>query len=530
MSLQWQLSRDVPVDTAALGQRLLPEGNLYRQIGDRFNELFPDESVFEAFHDVTGRGVIPRLLVALVTVLQMMEKVPDRVAAEWVVSRVDWKYALHLPLGFAGFHFTNLNHWRGLLAKNQDERLFFDELVNKLQAGGLIKNRGKMRTDSTHILAVVQRLGQMELVTESVRVALAATTEVASDWVEQTVPRGFQETYGERQHEYGLSGNEIHRRLVQAGKDGFWLLDQVDKSSPQVVRMLSEIEVLRKVLRQQFPAGSEHPPASKRPTGGQIIESPHDAEARRATKRSQSWTGYKAQVTETCDEDQPSLIVDIEVTGALENDSPELPKIQERLQEQGILPGEQQVDQGYMSGKNLVTSAARGVNLMGKPLADTQGPAGFRQGDFQIDESAQQATCPEGQTNKVWAEYKDPARGPSTIKIRFAATTCQQCACFGICTSSSQGRSLTLNPYREALETRRAEAKTAAFLTKLHIRAGIEGTISEAVRGYRLRFARYRGQARLRLQACFTAVAMNLRRLGRWWAHPRQRPVVSVVG
>jgi transposase len=529
MSLQWQLSREVPADIAEIGQRLLPKDNLYRQIGDRFNELFPEESVFDAFHDTAGRGVIPRLLLALVTVLQMMERVPDRTAADFVVSRLDWKYALHLPLGFTGFHFTNLNHWRALLEKKQDERVFFDELVHKLQAAGLIKNRGKMRTDSTHILAVVQRLGQMELVSETVRLALRATTEVASDWVEQTVPGDLQERYSERQREYGLTGDEVRRKLVLAGTDGFRLLDYVDQSAPQVVRVLSAIETLRQVLSQQFPAGPEQPPTSKRPTGGDIVESPHEAEARRGTKRRQSWTGYKLQITETCDEDQPRLIVEIEVTGALENDSPELPKVQERLEERGTLPGEQQVDQGYMSGKNLVTSAARGVNLMGKPLADTQGPEGFRQGDFQIDESAKRATCPEGQTSKVWAECKDPAGGPSTIKIRFDATTCQQCACFGKCTSSTKGRSLTLNPYREALETRRSEAKTEAFLTKLHIRAGIEATISEAVRRYGLRSARYRGRARLRLQAYFTAVAMNLRRLGRWWAQARPQAALAGV-
>ena len=73
------------------------------------------------------------------------------------------------------------------------------------------------------------------------------------------------------------------------------------------------------------------------------------------------------------------------------------------------------------------------------------------------------------------------------------------------------------------MHARRAEAQSEAFLEKLHLRAGIEGTTSELVRAHDLHFARYRGQARLRLQAYFTAVAVNLKRLARWWVQPRPK-------
>lgn len=77
MSLQWQLSRKVPKDTAEVGRAILKAGNVYRQIGDRFDELFPEEAVFASLYETQGRGAIPPLLMALVTVFQMLEKVPD---------------------------------------------------------------------------------------------------------------------------------------------------------------------------------------------------------------------------------------------------------------------------------------------------------------------------------------------------------------------------------------------------------------------------------------------------------------------
>jgi transposase len=521
MSLQWQLSRDIPADTAAVGRVILSQDNAYRQIGDRFDQLLPQESVFTPMYANTGRGAISPLLLALVTVFQMLEKVPDRVAAEMVRTRIDWKYALHLPLLYKGFHFTDLYAFRVRLLEHGQERLVFDQILARLKALGLIKPRGKMRTDSTHILAVVQRLTQLELVTESLRVALCAALEVAPVWCKQALPATFEEAYNQRQWQYGLSDSQVKSRLAQAGRDGFWFLAQIDQSAPEVVRQLPEVETLRTVLRQQFTQGPDGPPA-KRPTGRDVIESPHETEARYAKKRGQGWIGYKVQVTETCDDDRPHLIVDLEPTGALANDSPELPHIQARLEKQGTPPGEQYVDQGYMSAEHLVQSAAQGIRLMGIPLDDTQGRQGFRQADFRIDEGNQQAICPAGQSSTVWSQRSRCGAGPPAILVRFDAQTCQRCEFFGQCTTSPQGRSLTLNPYRAALQARRAEAKTEAFQKQLHLRAGVEATISELVRGHQLRSARYRRQAKLRLQTYFTAAAVNLKRTIRWLSQPVQ--------
>lgn len=520
MSLFWELSRQVPADTAALGQKLLKLDNVYRQIGDRFDTLFPREKVFAPMYSTGGRNGIPPLLLALVTVFQMLEKVPDRTAAEWVVSRIDWKYALHLPLDYTGFHFTDLYAFRQRLLAHGQERLVFDQLLMKLVALGLLKARGKMRTDSTHILAMVARLSQLELVGESLRVALVAASKVDATWVEETMPPAFQETYGQRRSEYGLSKLQVRERLVQAGQDGMWFLGQVDQHGPLAIQQLAEVAVLRQVLEQQFPQGPDQP-LEQRPMGGDVIESPHEPEARFGKKRGQGWKGYKVQVTETCDKERPALVVDLEPTGALDNDSPELPHIQRRLAEQELLPREHYVDQGYMSGKHLVKSADQGINLMGVPLSDTQGPDGFRQTDFEIDTEAQQAICPAGQTSNVWSLRRNPRGEQPSVLVRFHGPTCQACAFFGRCTSSPQGRSLTLHPHRLALLQRRAEAQTDAFQLQLNLRAGIEATISELVRGYHLRYARYRGMAKLRLQAYFTAVAINLRRLVRWWTKPQ---------
>ncbi|MET9868145.1 transposase [Streptomyces sp. NPDC006386] len=64
---------------------------------------------------------------------------------------------------------------------------------------------------------------------------------------------------------------------------------------------------------------------------------------------------------------------------------------------------------------------------------------------------------------------------------------------------------------RNAPEPERNERRAAGH------RAGVEVTISQGVRAFRLRRCRYRGLANARLQHQLTATAMNFHRLKAWW-------------
>jgi transposase len=429
---------------------------------------------------------------------------------------LDWKYALHLPLDYLGFHFTDLCAFRQRLLEHGQERVMFDQVVAKLKAMGLIKKRGKMRTDATHVVALLNRLSQLELVRDSIRAALDTLSGVAPAWVSGTIPEAFSETYGHRQNDYRLSPRQIASQLLQAGRDGYWFLAQIEHSAPAEARGLSEVEVLRTVLAQQFPQGPESGPTEDRPAGRGVIETPHDPEARGSKKRRKSWVGYKEHITETCDEGVPSLIVDVEVTDATVGDNSQLPEIQERLAERGMEPGEQIVDQSYMSGPNLADSAEQEIDLVGRPEQDHGAPEGYRQKNFQVDEEQKKAVCPAGHTSVVWSEKPVDDGERCRIEIRFARQTCQECPAFGVCTKSAQGRSLTLNPYRDLLEACRARVETEEFKQEFRLRSQIEGSISELVRGYGARHGRYRGRAKNRLQACFMAAAADLKRVIRW--------------
>jgi len=77
------------------------------------------------------------------------------------------------------------------------------------------------------------------------------------------------------------------------------------------------------------------------------------------------------------------------------------------------------------------------------------------------------------------------------------------------------------------LQAARQRQATDAFKALYKQRAGIEGTISQAVRAFGLRRTRYVGLVKTHLQHLATAAAMNLTRLAAWLddvpkAHTRQ--------
>ena len=70
----------------------------------------------------------------------------------------------------------------------------------------------------------------------------------------------------------------------------------------------------------------------------------------------------------------------------------------------------------------------------------------------------------------------------------------------------------------------RAEQTTQTWKDKYAIRAGAESTIHQAVATCGIRHARYLGLAKTHLQHVVTAVAINLIRLGEWWAGRGKAP------
>jgi len=536
MSLPSAPMGPIPAETIRLARAAFPKGTLAMRLRDMMGTLYDDPTFADLFSHC-GRPAEAPWRLALVTVLQFAEGLSDRQAADAVRGHLDWKYALGLEVTDAGFDYTLLSDFRSRLIDAHAEYRLLSALLEQAQRQGLLKGRGRQRTDATHVLAAVRVVNRLVCVGETLRQALNAVAEVAPDWLRARVQPDWFDRYSRRFEEARVPTNATERTALAGviGRDGQTLVTAVWASTaPAGLRALPAMDTLRRVWVQQYVVLADGDirwrDAADLPPAALLIVSPYDAEARIATKRTTTWVGYKVHVTETCDDDTPHLIAHVETTPATTPDHQVTGRIHADLAADGLLPREHLLDAAYLDADLLLRSRdAYGVALRGPvgpdPSWQARAQEGFEAACFAIDWEACRVTCPQGKVSHLWVPGRE-RHGQAVIRVTFHPRDCAACPCRAQCTRAARGpRKLGLRPREQhaMLQATRRHQQTAAFKEEYAARAGVEGTLSQGVRVCDLRQARYRGLAKTHLQHVVTATAINLYRLDDWWTEtPRE--------
>jgi transposase len=406
MSLHPEPIEPVPAETARVARAAFPRGNVCLQIRDVMGSIYVDEDFVDLFPR-RGQAAEAPWRLALVTVLQFTEGLSDRQAANAVRGRIDWKYALGLSLEDPGFDFSVLSEFRARLIAGAAEQRLLDVLLRQCQTRGLLKARGRQRTDATKVIGALRQLNRLECVGETMRQALNAVAELAPDWLRALVPPEWFDRYGRRIEDARLPSKPDQRQQYAevVGADGLVLLEAVYAAdAPAQLRELEAVQILRRMWIHQYQTVDDQlqwrdptnspPPAIRMTT-------PYEPEARYATKRTTSWVGYKIHVTETCDPQDPHLITHVETTPSTTSDISRVSPIHQALSSKELLPRQHLVDSAYVSADELVASQTRyGVDLLG-PMQSSgwwqaKADQGYDLDSFRIDWQAQTATCPPG--------------------------------------------------------------------------------------------------------------------------------------
>jgi transposase len=515
----------VPEETARVARASFPKGNRYMRLRDALGTIFEDSEFSDIFAR-RGKPAEAPWRLGLVCIVQYMEDLTDRQAADAVRSRMDIKYLLGLELTDPGFDFSILSEFRTRLIEHQAEHRLFEHLVAKLSEQGYLKKRGSQRTDSTHVLALVHRYHLIELLPETLRAALNELAEHAPQWLQQWVPTDWFKRYERRIEESRLSfpKGEHEAFLEQVGRDGSQLLSMLyHEEAPSLLAHLPQVQILRQIWVQHFfweegvlrlRNKDDLPPAHL------TLRSPYDPQAHIGRKGSFSWYGYKIHLSETCDGEYPHLITCVQTTDATASDMNQTQVVHEELARRHMLPQTHLVDAGYVDAGLLVESRERyGAELLGPVSRNNQWQAkagkGYDLSGFEVDFAAREATCPQGHKSIDWKEMRDQ-HGHPKLYIRFDEKTCRQCPCRSLCTRAQEKpRRLSLRSQEEflQLQRRRKQQETEEFQVTYAKRAGIEGTHSQAVRTLGLRQCRYIGLQKASLQHSLIAAAINLLRL-----------------
>ena len=457
-----------------------------------------------------------------VTILQYMERLPDRQVAEACTWDGRWKVALHMQVDEPGFHATTLVKFRDRLVEQGLERLGFDGVLEALREAGYLPKKTRQRLDSSHVLGLVRHMSRLECVRETLRLALEALERIEALVRPEAWPVWW-ERYVESKLDYQTGAAQLRAKMVQAGGDARELL-QWAREQPATRSVAEKLALLERVYTENFEETNEGQVDQRRAQPAGAVHNPHDAEAQWSTKstiKEKAWVGYKVQVAETVEE-QPratkeptrAVITAVITQEAIASDKAALPAVEAAWAATGQeKPSELYVDAGYTSGSEVVRAEAEGRELKG-PMAPPPSKEGRLSSEaFDVSVAERRAVCPAGQASTNCSRLEEKETGTVSYRFEWNNALCADCPQRTQCLGQGQKhRTLVVGEYHDAIQARRQEQKTQLFQADMTHRNAIEGTISELARAYGMRWCRYRGLGKARLQHWFIAAACNVNR------------------
>lgn len=289
-------------ETVRVARAAFPKGSLAIRVRDELGSLFRDEQ-FAGLFPTRGKPAWSPGRLALVLVLQFVEGLTDRQAAEAVRARIDWKFALGLELTDPGFDFSVLSEFRDRLVGGDAGRGVLDAVLDAAHDRGLVGSGGRARTDSTHVLSCVRELNWLEQVGETLRAALNAVALAEPAWLTAHALPDWFKHYATRIEDSRFPRARARRVEVgrRIGADGMHLLRMIwADDAPPALRELPEAGTLRQVWVQHFhmvEGEVVRRDPKDRPPGAKRLVTPYDTEARSGGKRDIFWDGYKVHLT-----------------------------------------------------------------------------------------------------------------------------------------------------------------------------------------------------------------------------------------
>jgi len=511
-----------------LGLELDP-GDRYRLFTEKIYPLLVEGrgELEKGYCRDNGRPSVEPVLLLGVTLLQFVEKVPDREAVERLRYHLGWKYALNHDVNEAVFDSTVLVRFRAKLLEHEQGRLLFERILKGLQDAGLIPRQYKQRLDSTHVLGMIAKMSRLECVRESIRLALKELDLILGGSQRPEFWEILWERYVGNKLDYKAPGVELKNKMQQAGEDiqGLrkWLEGQEEKR--EVIKEATQMKLLYRVFEEQYAVKEAEAIEVRKEEPVGAVKNPHDPDVEWAAKgqgkSKKEFEGYKVQVAETVSagpvekgEPAKNFLTAVSIQRATESDEAGRQQVLEEQAEMGLeRPEVEYVDGAYVSAKEIVKAEEEGRRLMGpaQPAPSPRNKA-FSAEVFQVIVEEKRAVCPAGKQSTQCSRLAEEKTGKVAYRFEWS-WECPDCPLRNQCVGQDQKhRSLVVGQYHTALQNRRREMKTPEFKQAMKNRNAIEGTQSELVRAHGARRARYRGLGKVKLQFYLIGAACNIKR------------------
>ena len=497
-------------DAGFICSHLMDKNSFYAKMRDCTDKIITDDDFADIYCLDNGRPSVPPARLTKVLILQNYENLSDREALEMLRFDIRWKYALNVPMDYEGFDRSLLVYFRARLLINHKEKMVFKKSLELARETGLLKEKVDQVIDSTPMLGAGAVKDTYELLRDSIRKILSLMDKKKKSRINLSLKAyGKNDPKPKINWEDKTECQELLSLLVSDVKE---VLSHVDVNKENVDNQLKDAaNLLAKIVSQDIEENKENKPKIKKGVAKDRVISTTDPEMRHGRKsRSGKFNGYKTHLTKDVDSD---IITNIDVSpGNCPDGDMAEPLIDETKEEFGVKTGSLTGDGAYGSGKMRKKMDGKEVELISKapPLKDT---GKLNKEEFDVDVKNEKVVCPEGKVTTKCSKSKN-SEGETNKTFVFPKEVCNACLRKDECTSArNTGRTVSVGPYEEYLQKIRGIQKTEEFKEIYNKkRPPVERKIAELIH-HGLRKTRYIGKRKSRLQALFTAAAVNLKRI-----------------
>jgi hypothetical protein len=500
-------------------EETLPAISIFRFLHEQGGVLFPD-SMFTDLFAAVGRRSVPPSVVAAVMVLQRLEGLSDREAADRFTFDARWRYAAGAGgwdgAGRVGFVHTVLVDMRERLRCSARPDRIFQVALDAARLAGLI---GRKRVlDSTPLYDAVATMDTITLIRSAVRGLLTAATtaDTALGAALRAVLRCGDDYTSTGKPVIDWDDKPAREALIDTrARDGHALLAVLDSREDLPEAVNQAMQLLATVLGQDLETGDDGVLRIARKVATDRVISTVDPEARHGHKTShRGFDGYKGHLA--IDPDSEIVTATALTPGNTGDAEPVAGLIADLTNPTGADPGTAGTaavygDAAYGAGAVLEVLDTAGIDVKTK-VQPPAAPAGkYTKDHFDVDLDEAIVTCPNRVTRPI---------RPITGNARHAGkadfgTACTTCPLRGQCTDSKTGRSITIGHHEARLtEARTAQQNPAWKADYRATRPKVERKIAYLMRRrHGGRRARMRGQNRIAADFNLLAAATNLARL-----------------
>lgn len=239
-------SPTIPPETLAEARKVYNIHHIYLRIGDQWEAIFAqtDLSLLDPAATLSNATVI-RL--SLATAFQHAEALPDPLAAQATLKRMDWKYALRLPVVHPGLSATALCQFRQNLHAFPRSAQAYTHLLKVLGHFGLYAPSTSQQITTDTVLSAVCTITQNHRLDLELRGAFSVLAAAAPDWLRSVALPHWYEIYKKS----AGAGAPLQASQVLAA-DAHRLIDALNQPLAFDASGLVEIQTLSQLLVEQY--------------------------------------------------------------------------------------------------------------------------------------------------------------------------------------------------------------------------------------------------------------------------------------